>query len=66
MNLIVTTNQKSVTNTQKNRKEYNITLKKVIKSQRKRTKEKTKELQKQQEHKKAINTYLSIITLNNY
>ena len=62
MNLIVTTNQKSVTNTQKNRKEYNITLKKVIKSQIKRTKEKTKELQKQQEHKKAI----KYILINNY
>lgn len=69
MILMVTTNQKLVidTHTKRERKEFNIKLKIVLKSQGKRSREEEREeLQNKQKtiNKIAVNTYLIIITLN--
>ena len=65
-NLVVTTNQNRYTHTKRER-EPNITLKIVIKSQGKRTKQEErnqKVTKTTRKHKMVVSTYISIITLN--
>lgn len=66
MNLMATTTQRPMIDTQKKLRKPNVTLKKTIKSQGKKAREwNREELQnKQKIIKMAINTHLSIITLN--